>query len=280
MYNYIDSNTKLHEKLHNFILFDANSKINSRLHHHDLKYVYTKEKWECNICLRKFDKEIESFNCNECHFNLCRKCFLTDEENLNNKNDIIKIKYKMKYDNYYKLLGDKFYERNRNILKLFFNKKEISYLVDSDVINQDEFEIEIKGINNITNMSNMFEECRFIKYLDLSNLDLSKASYMKFMFYNCINLKEIKGLNRLKNKNVKNVASMFNNCTNLEYIDLSNFDFSNVTDISSIFNECYRIKDIKGINNLVNKNIDNTHALFYECRELEYLNLSQFDTLM
>ena len=41
---------------------------------------------------------------------------------------------------------------------------------------------------------------------------------------------------------------MFQQCNELEYLDLSNFDTSKVTDMSFMFSECYKLKEIKGIN--------------------------------
>ena len=41
---------------------------------------------------------------------------------------------------------------------------------------------------------------------------------------------------------------MFQECKELEYLDLSNFDTSNVTKMNHMFNECHKLKEIKGIN--------------------------------
>ena len=75
----------------------------------------------------------------------------------------------------------------------------------------------------------------------------------------CNKLREIKGLNKFKTSNVKNMTYMFNNCSELEYLDLSNFDTSNVTDISymsHMFDGCNKLKEIKGKEKF-NKNIKN-----------------------
>ena len=42
---------------------------------------------------------------------------------------------------------------------------------------------------------------------------------------------------------------MFEDCNELEYLDLTNFNTSKVTDMAFMFNECYKLKEIKGINN-------------------------------
>ena len=41
---------------------------------------------------------------------------------------------------------------------------------------------------------------------------------------------------------------------------------------------CNKIKEIKGCNNCLTINVNNMKALFYECYNLEYLDLSNFNT--
>ena len=45
-----------------------------------------------------------------------------------------------------------------------------------------------------------------------------------------------------------NIEAMFQLCSELEYLDLSNFDTSNVFKMSFLFNQCLKLKEIKGIN--------------------------------
>ena len=97
-----------------------------------------------------------------------------------------------------------------------------------DQIDKEEFEIQVKGINNITEMEGMFRNCYGIECLDLSNLDTTDVINMDCMFTDCTNLKEIKGMNNFNIKNVKTMECMFCDCINLEYLDFSNLNLSNV----------------------------------------------------
>ena len=45
-----------------------------------------------------------------------------------------------------------------------------------------------------------------------------------------------------------------------------------------MFNECHKLQEIKGINNFNTSKVINMSAMFQLCNELEYLNLSNFDT--
>ena len=72
--------------------------------------------------------------------------------------------------------------------------------------------------------------------------------------------------------------SIFHECCELEYLDLSDFNTSKVSDMGWMFNECHKLKEIKGINNFDTSNVINMTTMFQECYELEYLDLSNFNT--
>ena len=52
----------------------------------------------------------------------------------------------------------------------------------------------------------------------------------------------------------------------------------NVTDMSWMFNQCHKLKEIKGINNFNTIKVKNINSMFQRCNELEYLDLSNFNT--
>ena len=63
-------------------------------------------------------------------------------------------------------------------------------------------------------------------------------------------LKEIKGIDKF-NTSKANMNSLFSNCYELEYLNLSNFDISNVNTMENMFNHCHKLKEIKGINKYI-----------------------------
>ena len=72
---------------------------------------------------------------------------------------------------------------------------------------------ELKGINKfntskVTDMSAMFQFCRELKCLDLSNFDTSNVLHMSYMFYECKKLEEIKGIDSFNTNNVIDIESM------------------------------------------------------------------------
>ena len=71
---------------------------------------------------------------------------------------------------------------------------------------------------------------------------------------------------------------MFSECNELEYLDLSTFNTSKITNMEGLFNNCNKLKKIKGLNNFNTSNVINMVKMFQSCTELEYLDLSNFDT--
>ena len=71
---------------------------------------------------------------------------------------------------------------------------------------------------------------------------------------------------------------MFQNCKEIEYLDLSKFKTSNIIDMHLMFYGCHKLKEIKGIDNFNTFNVTNMKAMFQECYELNYLDLSNFNT--
>ena len=93
----------------------------------------------------------------------------------------------------------------------------------------------IKGINKfntikVTNMKAMFSECYCLKHLDLKNFNTSE---------------------------VRNMRTMFGKCSELQFLDVSNFDISNVRYFEFMFYKFYKLKDFKGIDIFISKNISN-----------------------
>ena len=101
---------------------------------------------------------------------------------------------------------------------------------------------------------------KHLKFLVKTNMDLQERqeealdSNLKSKHIKEINSKnkEIEeNINNLKLEEFdeKNMTTMFQNCNELEYLDLSNFNPSNALDISFMFNNCYKLKFIIGIDN-------------------------------
>ena len=65
---------------------------------------------------------------------------------------------------------------------------------------------------------------------------------------------------------------MFNECSEIDHLNLSNFNTSNVTNMLAMFNDCRKLKEIIGIEKFNTINVTNMCCIFSNCSELEYLN--------
>ena len=136
----------------------------------------------------------------------------------------------------------------------------------------------IKGINRlIKNKSKtiigIFQYCKNLEYLDISEWDISNISNMDFIFAACSKLKEIKGLNKLKTNKVVSMQGIFYQCYELEYLDLSNWDTTNVTNMNYMFYECNKLKYLNLLNFSVNCSTKDM-LIFDKLNNLEFITNS------
>ena len=109
-------------------------------------------------------------------------------------------------------------------------------------------------------MNSMFQTCYRLEYLDLSNFDTSNVTNMSYMFNQCQNLKEIKGINKFITSKATEMELMFNSCSELKYLDLSHFDTSNVKDMRLMFGDCDNLKYLNLLNFSINGETEDMFA--------------------
>ena len=171
---------------------------------------------------------------------------------------------------------------NNNDIDVYINNKKINIIKENNkwkykFEKEGKYILEIIFNNNITNMKQFFEKCTNIISLDFTKFNTENVDNMELMFNECYKLKEIKGINKFNTRKVTDMSAMFQGCYELEYLDLSNFDTTKVIDYSCMFSDCNKLKEIKGINKFIIKNITNISQMFQECKS-EKLDLSNFDT--
>ena len=117
-------------------------------------------------------------------------------------------------------------------------------------------------LENITDLSGAFmgfnntNNLYMLQYLNTSNV-----TNMSNMFYGCMLVTNITGIDT---SNCINASSMFSGCYNLR--TLSNIDTSNITNFSFMFNFCRNINQIPNINT---SNGVNMLRMFYACENLQ-----------
>ena len=163
------------------------------------------------------------------------------------------------------------YINNKKRRKMKDGKK--NYCFDFS-FNKGKYEFKIYFYNLINNIS--FNKCINLQKIDFTFFDTSNFTDMEFMFNECYELTEIKGINKFNTIKVRNMKGMFNKCNKLINLDLD-FDTSNVTNMACMFNGCNELKEIKGISKFNTSKVSIFSGMFNDCKKLVNLELN-FDT--
>ena len=239
-------------------------------------------------------------NNNKTNFNL--------NKNLNHENDennIITIIYKIPDYDYYeedallsfeedfseelyynKLFGKKFVYTNKGKCKIICKEKEydldtnIKELKDFLESESDNFEIKLKGINNITDFSYMFCGCLLFSSIpDFYKICKNKISGINSMFAGCVFLKGLPDISNLNTENIKDMSGIFYYCTYLEELpDISKWNTSNVINMSHIFAGCKQLISLPDISKWNMENIIDLSSIFFDCKKIKILpNISKWN---
>ncbi len=128
--------------------------------------------------------------------------------------------------------------------------------------------IEYLNTSQVTDMSGMFDNCRGLKYLDVSNFDTSNVTEMQHMFSTCYNLTDL-DLSHFNTSKVTSMYWMFSDCYGLTKLDLSHFNTSNVTDMEMMFWNCHSLETIFCSDRWNTEKVEYSYNMFYECSDLK-----------
>jgi len=161
---------------------------------------------------------------------------IINDDNINNKfKKIIDIYNKMEYldeiiiryninkdEKEIKVFDNRFINNNKDKCKIIYEEKEYElkekWNID-DKIKNEILEIKLRGINNITDMSNMFSECS--------------------------NLTTLSEISKWNINNVKSVSGMFRGCSDLSNLpDISNWNTNNITNMNNMFRGCSKLSKL------------------------------------
>jgi len=86
------------------------------------------------------------------------------------------------------IFGKKFVNKNKNICKMIIDNKEYEIVEQFNVkdYNHTKLKIELKGIDNVTDMSYMFSGCSSLSSSsNISKWNTNKVTNMSYMFSGC-----------------------------------------------------------------------------------------------
>ena len=141
-----------------------------------------------------------------------------------------------------------------------------------------EYIIGLKQWGSISATRYSFSNCKNLTYVSggATADTFTNVTNMMYLFNNCTRLKTI-DLSNFNTSNVKNMWGMFMNCTSVENLDVSTFDTSNVETMLGMFANCQKLKSLN-LNNFNTSKVTGMYNMFVGCKELKELDLSNFDT--
>lgn len=154
-----------------------------------------------------------------------------------------------------------------DVLEIFLNPQSAAYTF-SYFPALEEVDISALNTSKATDMRYLFSSCSKLKKVDFSNNKFDALSNADSMFYGCTVLTSVNftGVNAT---NVRFMGSMFNGCSSLTEVDLSDFK-SSPLEVNSMFEKCSALKKVK-MASLDLSNSRKTGYIFFNCNELEYL---------
>ncbi len=99
---------------------------------------------------------------------------------------------------------------------------------------------------------------------------------MRFMFEDCKNLQTV-DVSRFNTSKVTDMSYMFDACSSLEKLDLTGFDTSKVTDMSFMFSFCWSLKEVD-VSGFDTSKVTTMAFMFSWCTNVSDLDVSGFDT--
>ena len=130
---------------------------------------------------------------------------------------------------------------------------------------------------NVTSMEAMFQLCEFENIPWISGFNTQNLENIRAMFCKCTKLKTIPDMSKWFNNKeniLNNMSMLFNGCKSLQEITIPKYWYLNrINDISYMFNCCRNLREIHGLK-LNTQTIQNMCGLFNGCKMLTSITTS------
>ena len=111
---------------------------------------------------------------------------------------------------------------------------------------------------------------------DTANLDTSKVTNMRYMFYSISSLTNL-DVTHFDTRNVTDMSSMFQGMSNLTTLDVTHFDTSKVTNMRSMFHRMSNLTNLD-VTHFDTSKVTNMNSMFDRMSKLTNLDVTHFDT--
>ena len=198
---------------------------------------------------------------------------------------MITLRYKKYNMNFIKIFGDIFVRNNEDTCKIVVEEKEYKLCGKLTISKMkkigNEYEIKLKIINSLTNLSYMFHLCSSLApSSEINEINISNATNISYLFSECQYLSQLPDISKWNTGNVENIACIFAGCQSLLSLpDISKWDTSNIKNIMGIFAGCTSLSSIPDISKWNTNKVCKMDYMFFRCNSLNDIpDISKWDT--
>lgn len=128
-----------------------------------------------------------------------------------------------------------------------------------------------------TSLYRFFEDLKKLETITgLEYLNTEKVTDMRYMFNNCSKLTSLDVTN-FNTAKVTDMSYMFSSCKSLTSLDVTKFDTRNVTTMEGMFSSCSKLPSLD-VTNFNTVNVKNMMKMFIDCKALTSLDVTNFNS--
>ena len=167
-----------------------------------------------------------------------------------NKNEINLVYNIPNNENKVKIFNSFFVNQNKDLCKIIYENKEydLTEYFYCENIKNNLLKFTLKGINNVSSLDNMFEDCSELsEQSDFSNWDTTFVTSMERLFH-CCEFEKLPDISNWNTSSVLLLDFLFSGCSSLKYLpDISNWNTSNAICMEYMFSGCTSLKSLPDI---------------------------------
>ena len=137
--------------------------------------------------------------------------------------------------------------------------------------------VVVKDKMKVADIKRNFENGTIVHIVFDKSFSTYTPTSLRDFFAYLINLKTITGLEYLNTANVTDMGSMFDSCTKLTSLDVTNFNTAKVTSMSYMFSGCKSLTSLD-VTHFNTANVTNMSYMFTGCSALLSLDVTNFNT--
>jgi surface protein len=199
-----------------------------------------------------------------------------ENDNLINYTIIEKIAVTKNDSKPIQLFNDYFTKIKNNVISFKINNTTIDEIDNFYKFSKiGNYHVEITFNKKLETMQEIFNYCFDIVELDLSGIDTSQVTSMKYAFHGCHKLKNIIFEN-FNTSSVTDMSYMFSECHSLKSLNLHHFNTSLVQDLSFMFDNSSKLEYVN-VSSFNTKNVFKMQYMFHLCN-LTSLHVANFNT--